>query len=412
MLGDPVPGRGRLVHPPLAPGRRRGRHPPPCEGRCFVTTAMAGWAGRRTRLCWCPGWAPTAPTPHMAPVSPQPALSPQPRVAPALSPHGATHCGRGSAAILGRSRAKLSQARAPRHPPGTPHPHQHPNHSTPHLLLQGAAVGIPTPALGAPAPTTSTQPLAPLAAPGSCTTSLTPAPPAALPSPSPASPTAPVPHAPCLSRHSGSLSPSPGTAQPGPTDTHSTCRIPMATWDRGTCSSCPVPHADGFCPTTPPWVPAPAPDTATGGMEPPAAALGRKEGTGHGAESEARARQDCSGTAWSRTPARLLPGAAGRQSGTAAELPVAAPAPSCSRRAPTAAASSGGESPARRDPEERGGGGRGRGPALREPAERTVPGQPRPVPAGDAEPLRARRAAPTEPAEPPVTVGSRPAALT
>lgn len=123
-----MPGRGRPVHPPLAPGRRRGRHPPPLRGSALCHRWDGGVGQEANPTMLAPGLGPRSPRPPAphGPSSPHSQrLAPSPLRPPASSPHGAVRCGRGSAAILGRSRAEPSQARAP----------QHPNRSTPHLLL-------------------------------------------------------------------------------------------------------------------------------------------------------------------------------------------------------------------------------------------------------------------------------------
>lgn len=261
-----MPGRGRPVHPPLAPGRRRGRHPPPLR-RDGASSPLGCWggpggepgsAGARAGPPQPPASRPTWP---QCPHNQHPAFSP--RRPPALSPHGAARCGRGSAAILGRSRAEPSRARSGL--PGTrmyPARTRHavpvpstPNHTTPHLLFWGAATHTLAIALGAPATATGAQPPSLLVAPGPRATSPTPASPSAFPSPSLHQPSlslgtrtpcpAPVPV------HTGLQALSPGTPQLGPMGT-----VPGATRERGTCSPHPAPHADGFCPAAPQRVPA------------------------------------------------------------------------------------------------------------------------------------------------------------
>lgn len=140
-----MPGRGRPVHPLLAPGRRRGRHPPPLHGDGASSPrpprgpgGEPGSAGAWAR----PSVAPSPP-PHRV-QSPGPPR-PRPRPPPS-SPHGAARCGRGSAAILGRSRAEPSraepsQASAARHharPTGSTRS-QHPRHRQPTASALGCS---------------------------------------------------------------------------------------------------------------------------------------------------------------------------------------------------------------------------------------------------------------------------------
>ena len=174
-------GRGRPVYPPLAPGRRQGRHPPPLHGNSALSplgwrgepggepSSAGAWAGPPQPVASHPTWPQHPRSQHSAP-SPVPS--------PASSPHGAVRCGRGSAAILGRSRAELSQARAPQHLqapitwPCCPAPQ-------PQHLLWGAATSTSPQVLH---PTMGAKPPASLAAPGPRTASPTPASPPACPS--------------------------------------------------------------------------------------------------------------------------------------------------------------------------------------------------------------------------------------
>lgn len=386
MAGRPRSGEGP-PHPPTAGARQETGTSPatPAQGRCFVTARMAEWARRRTWLCWRPGWEPAAPSlpPHMAPAAPiastwPPApCGPQPR--PCMEPRTAD-----VAVPPSWEGTELSRARPEL--PGTctqpPHPAPQPQHPAPSPL--GRSDQHPCPSTGCSSPHRGRSAPGPVGSTGT---------PHRLPD------TCIATRPPCSGRHQpqplprhrhlvprthprtpGSLRPIPRRPTAGPHRLPH--RLPHPQRHTGQGHPCPAPHAEGFCPaprSPHSRCPHPAPAApgslpSTGGMEPAPGAPGPREGSEHGAEPEAGGRRDATGAAGSRPPTR--PGAAGSRSGTAAELPVAVPDP-------TAAASRGGESPARGTAglggARRSGAGGGRGPRA---AGTGGAHGPRPSPAG------------------------------